>query len=249
MSYTSGLKPDSNKENYHDLNEICKNSVYRNDMVYKECSYRISNTSNTSKKLSPLRSIKPSTPATSKKSINNQFSWNKVYKSPTTGRHIDEKNKNIVIVNNVAETQNNLFLHFEETKIVEPTVDERNLVDVIVQAVGTSVTSVPKPVLRKQTWPKYNSLPKFLCPCCCGGEDNIEANQSADESYETINLKTTSNIYLPTIDLDPSLMSIIQLHGHLKARKTPKLYAGIIRVLLRNTYKNAVGILQSFKGI
>lgn len=248
ISYTSGLKANSNKENYHDLNEICKNSVYRNDMVYKECSFCLSHTCNANKKVKSLKVVKPSTESTSKKSINNQFSWTKVYKSPTTERHIDEKHKNIVIVNNVAEIQNKKFLTSEESEVVETRMNESHLVDVITQAVGTSLTSIPKPVLRKPTWLKYKSLPRFLCPCCCGGEDNVDTNQSAAESYETINLKTTSNIYLPPIDLDPSLMSIIQLHGHLKARKTRKLYASILKVLLRNTYKNAIGIVLPFKG-
>lgn len=247
--YTSGLNADFHKENYKDLNEICKNSVYRNDMVYKECSYRLSDTCNSKKKIDASKVIKPSIKSTSVKSIDNHFSWTKVYKSPTTKRHIEENHKSIVIEYNIAKIQNEQFINNEECKDPEIKIDERDLVEVITQAVSTSVTSIPKPVLRKPTWLKYNSLPKFLCPCCCGGEDNIETDQSGAESYETINLKAASNIFLPNIDLDPSLMSIIQLHGHLKARKTPKFYASIIKVLLRNTYKNAIGIAKSFKGI
>lgn len=247
VSYTSALESDHNKENYNDLNEICKNSVYRNGMVYKECSYRLSNTCNKVKKVNKLK-VKPPTKVPSNTSINNKFSWTKVYKSPTAKRQIDEKHKNIVIVNNVAEIQNTKLIDNEE--VVETKMDEHDLVEVIAQAASTSVTSFPKPALRKPTWLKYNYLPRLLCPCCCGGgEDNMETNQSAAESYETINLKPNSNIYLPTVDLDPSLISIIQLHGHLKARKTPKLYASIIKVLLRNTYKNAIGMIDSLKGI
>lgn len=251
ISYPPELKSGSNKENYKDLKNICKNSVFRNDMVYKDCSYRLSNISNAEKKINS-KTGNPSKKPTLKNSTinnNNQFSWSKVYKSPTTRRHIDEKHKNIVIEYNITDIQNKQLLNNEKFTDPQTKMDERDIVEVITQAVGTSVTSIPKPSLRRPTCFKY-SLPKLLCPCCCGGEDNIDRNQSA-ESYETINLKTVSNIYFPTLDLDPSLMSIIQLHGHLKARKSSKLYASITKVLLRAIIKckNSIGIFKSLKKI
>lgn len=234
------------QKNLRDIKEIEKNCEFRTDTVYRDCCYKITNNSTVKhdikipKKQAKTKPIKPC--------FDNQFCWTKVYKSPTTRKNVEckKKHRNIVIDCNLAISEKKACQNLEECENHNLPNSYTNLPrPEIITQIGTSVTSINNSKhVKISEWYK-NAMPKLLCPCCCGGEDQMEPYQRATDAYDSIDLKSVSNPYLHLADLDASLMSIIQLHGRLKSRRTRKFYLNMVKAVFHNTYKNAISFLYS----
>lgn len=221
------------------VKEITKNSEFRSDEIYKDCCYKLPNNKPATKVKNPKRLTKAN-PV--KPCLNNPFRWTKVYRSPLARKHYDCKHPNIVIDRNVVVPEAKVLQNPDDFESLNPPNNFQQP-EVVRQTVGTSVTSIIRSKHdRLYNWYKQ-AMPRLICPCCCGGEDQIETYQNTVDSYESIDLKTVSNPYLNLTSLDASLMSILQLHGRWKSRKTTKIYTDIAKVVLRNTYKNAISLM------
>lgn len=231
-----------------------KNAAFRTDVVYKECSYRIPPKDTNTKQISDKRKMHKSKPLG--QFTANHFSWSKVYESPVQHEHASKHiHDNIVIDTSVLDVEEipiELLSLISEPIVIKNRVEEPNQVTIETRESKVafpipSATKDPKFSSRKSKWAKV-SLPRLLCPCCTGPDENIDAYQTTAASYEIINLKP-SNPNVRNLDLDASLLSLLQMHGNLKQKKTPKIYAKIAKILLRNTFKNAVYLLEPLKGI
>lgn len=106
-----------------------------------------------------------------------------------------------------------------------------------------------KPTSSKRKLWRCVLRPRFVCPCCIGGEDSDlplppcepQSTAAAAHSLETIDL-APSNTALSHLDLRASLMSM--LHMQRRPKKTPLFYAKIAKFVLRNSYKSTVGIME-----
>lgn len=235
------------KTQHNCLKELSTNALYRSKSVYKECCYPGLPTkckTKVTKSFAPTK--QPKEPVTRKINSDNFF-WSKVYKSPTVNREVEYRN-DIVKDDSLLPTDLSFLFPVQlENDNVSNVAPSR--------AVGTSVSSFIRPSVNKRSklWSRFTT-PWVLCPCCTGGDDAVEEHNNycygtTANSYESIELKTDSNDILRSLDLDPSIMSIIRLHRNLQAKKTPRIYAKIVKVMLHNTYKNAVTILEVLKAI
>lgn len=238
------------KGKLEDIKVITANAIYRDNSVYKECStFQIPPKTCTKSKIDEI-SYKETNSTTKKvKTNNDRFFWSKVYKSPTTKRQVEIKTPIIKDNSLVAADFNLLFPQSECDNLSM----NNEVPCVTTQTIGTSVTSFIRPINKDANRWCIFSFPKLSCPCCTGGSDCLEpvpyCYESAADSYESINLKADSKTLLPSLELDPSLLSILRLHKNLKSKKTPRIYAKIVKIVLQNTYKNAVSILEALKAI
>lgn len=220
------------------IKQISNNCIYRSGEIYKECSFVT---------LAEKQS---------KKKIGKQ-ALNATENNITHPINVTKEESDIVVDNNVPE-----FIQYN------PVADQLEHVDIIpkknkieqikTKTIGTSLTSLKAPLNRKWgLWKKFG-LPRMLCPCCCGGgQDGAGMElpygayycQSAGAaasagSYENIDLRTVSNIVFPSLNLDASLMSIFNVHKRMNPRETPKFYVNMLKMVLRNTYKNTFSTLK-----
>lgn len=238
-----------------DLKHIRANVIYRSNSIYKDCTCPKISSKNTPKRKKVEKASKINN--TTKKAvtdtteINDHFIWSKVYKSPATRR---QGTRNDIVKDKSIAPTDFSFL-FPEQQDNDNISNITEVPCITTQAKGTSVTSLLRAKRNSKIvkfWTLLN-FPRFACPCCTGGGSDAAESEccyrSAAESYETIDLKADSKTALPSLELDPSLMSILRLHRNLKAEKTPKVYAKMIKIVLQNTYKNVVTILQTLRAI
>lgn len=231
---------EDKKQIIQDLN---LNAFYRNDAVYNECSYEIRNI------LTDAKKTNKSKKATSYSDFNSSFTWSKVYKSP-----IIKKKK---IINTDSEC---VFYKKPRPESEYSAVkDKRNVKqsDKAVEHVKTknantlvrSTLTIPRRtsqlIITKKS--QYKTiLPKLLCPCCCWGEDKIENvyAHNLQESYENIDLINNPDNALQYLDLDESVLSMIDLQIKLISKRTRKKYTTIVKQALYNAYVDTIKLLS-----
>lgn len=253
VSYTENYISEPIKCEKSDIiKEININAIYRSNTVYKECSYRLPaikffrTKQKKTKSNSILHTEESNKTPKEFQSLHTQYSWSKVYHSPLTEKQSklkedivhDNVNGNIPVLNNVRDD------------ILDDIIeDNKEIVQITTENVGTSIDTFRKPYC---VIGKVKSLCKIItvCPCCTGGDDDAGdgpyRNRVTAASFESIDLANTSNVINP-LHLDASILSIIYLHRIRKSKRTPKHYAKILRCVARNTYKNALYLLQTLK--
>lgn len=231
VSFTDSYEVNNKNKQYSDIKNIKLNANYRNDEVYQECSYQtptlksLKNVKDVSDLVGVHNNIHHKT--------NMEQSWSKVYKSPPPKRHSPQLEVGVNVINSLSNLNNLTEIEYKRTKINEVAVSPRTSM--------TCVKTTDNDRVQKSRWNKI-TFPKFVCPCCTGGDDDVENlnNQRPTTSYESIDLKVGSDSEMFSINLDPSLMSIIRLQKHLKARRTPNTCGKLVKVLLQNTFKNII---------
>lgn len=242
------------KRKLQDIKHISANAIYRNNSVYKDCSAYKKPLKNTSKGKTGKVASNITYHDTTKKALdsklnNDRFFWSKVYQSPTPRRQPEYKP---AIVKDPSLVHTDFSFLFPIELENDNVLMNAEVPSVPTQTIGTSVTSFLRPINQNVKHWRF-SLPRLRCPCCSGGSDCLEpipyCYESAANSFVSINLKAQSNPVLPSLELDPSLISILRIHHHLKTKKTPKIYGKIVKIIMKNTYKNAVSILEALKAI
>lgn len=256
VSYTENCIscPDKQVQG-RNISEVNIRAIYRSDEIYKECSYQLptNNLFKTKKQKLVTNSIlqpqemNRQLPKTNQH-LYTQYYWSKVYPSPATER----QSKDRPITHSIRR-------HSYDSKIDTTQFEKREIISnrsytyqTSTENVGTSVASFLKSrqslSTKVKAWYKI-TFPKLMCPCCTGGSDGVAPynTQSMGGSYESIDLRACSNNALHSLNLDASLMSIINLHRSMKTKRRPKLYGKILRGIVCNTYKNAVCLIKSVK--
>lgn len=231
----SFLKSSEFSENKDSKSEIITKNVYngyRNGAIYKECSYLKCVKNKPIIKDSKIPKYPENGQVKSERY--DKFSWTKIYRSPLPRRYsnndkiMDQANSSIKI----SDTERNKGEHYA------------NVLKVTAQ---TSMSSFIKPKSKKIKCSKI--LPKCFCPCCCGGEDRLQAfeipynNQSTTDSYESIDLNRNSITSIP-INIDASLMSMIYLQRN-QEQRFAEIYTKILKSIVRNAYRNFLYIFAS----
>lgn len=227
----SFLKNNEYSDNEKDKNDITKennNEIQRNDAIYKECSYPKCTRDKPLSKHAQISQF-PVNPSLISERYD-KFSWTKIYRSPVPRRYCHDKLQ-------LNEPTSNTNMLSDLSPIGHDKENRENTIKITAQ---TSTISFVSPKRKKSMCSKI--LPKFLCPCCSGGDDCIEEsrmpyiNKSANSnSYETIDLKPNSATDF-SLNIDASLLSMIYLQRNSK-HKIAEFYAKMIRTLLRNTWK------------
>lgn len=232
-------------------------SIYRSDVIYKECSYELPALHlfrPKKKSISALESQESYAIKELRKYNENQDAhnyWLRVNQLPVVERQCKVKK-------DLQETcEQSSDYNFDTDQFRSLKIENNGHAPHIIIPTDNVATSVASFLKHRQslktkvkTWYK-NTFPKFVCPCCTGGSDAGAPyhSQTAAGSYESIDLKASSNNALHSLNLDASLMSIINLHRTLKPKRTPKAYAKILGSVLQNTYKNVhkTNIVKSIK--
>lgn len=230
----SKLYDYNSKEMNNEIKEITSNAVYRNNVVYKECSYEIPKL-NIVKNQHNNKIECPSKDHLNKSSL---FTWSKVYKSPL-------ERKRCITQKCDSELDNcqDVDIICECDKMNETTIQ------VTKNTVGTSAISLNKFKKQLNTHLLLRKIasPRFLCPCCTGGDDNLDqCYRNTTKSFDSVDLTTKSDVLSPNLELDPSVLSLMRT---LEVKKKPRIYTKIIGLVLRNTYKNAVCLLDPLKAM
>lgn len=239
-----------NKEIYLSAKNAALNVLYRSDEVYKECSVPIG------------KSIKRRTKS---KIVKQKFSEVKcgkqnsmctLYESPTVilknkengddkTHDIGEKTTlnagldNTALDPKLSNADDIINLYDKQTesnvsvciKLLEHKV--KTLCQIPTSTIGPRV-KYPK----KRTECKWIGLPKFVCPCCTGGDDNIEAPykaQSIVNSCESICglHRAPSTVY----SIKGSVLNTTNHHKDFKLRNTKNFYTKLCD-LYKVCYKN-----------
>lgn len=242
----------------HNVKQISNNSIYRSDEIYKECSFAKFTDKKKKNKMGKCALNAPENKNISqnvmkeKLGIQDKCSWSKVYNSPTLAKRFDE---NLLMLNSTDNNVQKPIQYIPATdhleRVLVPKKTEGN--ELKTQIVETSLTSLKAPVNKNPAlWTKLG-LPRMLCPCCCGGGQDAaepayfsQSASAAAASFESIDLRTVSNIIFPSLNmnLDASLMSLFNFHKRVNPRKSPRVYVKILKIMLRNTYKNTISILK-----
>lgn len=237
ISYTN-----KNKSAAVNMKETCSNALYRTNSVYKDCSLPFLTSNLKIKK--PTRMLysdseidKPEKEITYvRTNYTNKFSHLNIYKIPAMDSHTGDEfctlKKTQEVVSNPLEMMMDCSI-----PIIKSMTQST-------QAIGTSMTDFRKYRLSKALW---SSLSKSLCPCCTGGSDagDPPSRENINISDDTADFNMISKQDSPKLELDASLISIIQYRNIKKA----KLPAKIIKMILHNTHKNAMCILESLKAL
>lgn len=228
------------------IQDINANSVYRSDEVYQNCSSPAQLSKYKRNRITPCYKTKVAHHNLKKRSFEKAIQR---YKSPIVKQEIREK---------LMEPQTDGLKSTELTSLAAEKIE--NIIDFAprpestneqTNTTATTVAAGYKVPARKCLW--INLLPKMRCPCCCGGgEDRDVAPYSkvyklAKDSFQSVNLTTASVTSHSALDLDASLMSMLNMNRDKKCTKTPKYYAKIAQCVLRNTYNNTVSILKVVK--
>ncbi|CAD0203826.1 unnamed protein product [Chrysodeixis includens] len=256
VSYTENCISCPNKQvQSRNISEVNITAIYRSDEIYKDCSYQLPsvNVFKTKKQKIVTNSVLQPQDMNRELPRNNQnlytqYYWSKVHQPLATERQSKDR-----------PVAHSIRRHSYDSRIDTPQYEKHEIIPnrcygypISTENVGTSVASFLKsgPSLssKVKAWYKI-TFPKLTCPCCTGGSDGGAPYnaQSIGGSYESIDLRARSDNALHSLNLDPSLMSIIHLHRSMRTKRTPKLYAKILRGLVCNTYKNAVCLIHSVK--
>lgn len=239
-----------NKEIYLNAKNAALNVLYRSDEVYKECSvpFEKSNKRRTKIKITKPKKIK----------CDKENSMCALYDSPTvtlkneeigddekhdtgkintlntgfdnTALDAELKNADDIISLYDKEAESNVSVC---TKLWEHKVKTES-------QINPSAVSPRVKKHNKRTLCKWIGLPKFVCPCCTGGDDSAEAPykaQSIVDSCESIyGLHRASS----TINsLNGSVLNISNHPKNIKFRNTMKLYTKVCK-LYKACNKNRV---------
>lgn len=102
------------------------------------------------------------------------------------------------------------------------------------------------------------SFPKMICPCCTGGDDNLEDQYKIENEMKLklddgINITSlqkkssaikNSSQRSSSINLNASVLSILHFHS-LKTSKKFEYFTKIVKSVMRNSYKNTIGMINS----
>lgn len=237
-----------NKEIYLNAKNAALNALYRSDEVYKECSIPVE------KSIKIVTKSKIVNPKFSKVKCGKQNSMCTLYESPT------------VILNGNDDThdtceKSTLNTGLDNTALdagLSNAYDIINLYDkqtesnvsVCIKLLEHKVKTqchIPTTTIdsrvkyhKKRTACKWIGLPKFVCPCCTGGDDNAESlykAQSIVNSCESIYglRRATSTVY----SIKGSFLNVSNHHKDFKLRNTIKFYTKLCN-LYKVCYKNRV---------
>ncbi|CAH2094515.1 unnamed protein product [Euphydryas editha] len=217
----SSMFKDNHGEKLAEI-EICD---YKNDVVYRECSLpKVTNKLRTKTSRKVLKVTKRNV----KTESYDKFSWTKVYRSPIPMRSNEDKKE----LNKIASTA------------VLPSNSEKNIdknsVCIIQVTTQTSMQTLPILSSSIQNTRLCSKIkPKLLCPCCCGGDDQIQTYdqpyrcQQATDSFESIKLNTPTTV-------SASFTSILSLQRRLKRTKNTVMFSRILTRIVRNTFNNFI---------
>lgn len=206
---------------------------YRNDAVYKECSFPIQKSKKSNKKLNKRDATNEKIQKNKPTTNFDKFSWTKIYRSPIPVR-----------------SQRNSVIELNELKSAIKQNQEVELFDTNIKLnQNTTQTYLSRPLEERSSIRLQHSIcsklgPKLLCPCCCGGDDKMEScdmpynRQTTSDSYESIDLTNNSNTFIP-INLDASLVSILCFRK-LSRQKNKSMYIKMALAVIRNSYKNII---------
>lgn len=213
---------------------------YHNNEVYKECTYSIDTTKNdlllnrNEKRVKNSHNIKKKT---CKETLNDNFFWKKIYRSPILNR---TKNESSIELGEPESHKSNENFDDKKEEGTRRDSEIANQIQDVTQMTGMH-TKDKNIIPRKRTF--FAALvPTLLCPCCRGGDDeidNIDSPQRSMDLYESIELKTNNSDNLSMVKLDASLMSIMHFKNKLNKKKPPvKCYIRALNIFVRNFWRH-----------
>lgn len=235
------------KEIYLNAKNAALNALYRSDEVYKECSApvvkSIKKRTKNNRAIQKFSSVK----------CDKQNSMYTLYESPTVILKNKENGDDEALSTGEKTTLNAGLDNTALDAGLNNSYDIINLYDkqtesnvsVCIKLLEHKVKTkcqVPISTIgpqmsyhKKRTECKWIGLPKFVCPCCCGGDDSVEAPYKVQSivNCESIALRTAPN---KVYSIKSSDLNISNNHKDYKLKNTIrgiKFYSK-----LRNLYKN-----------
>lgn len=233
------------REKNNDFRNLRLNAQYRTDAVYRDCSYEI----RALHVLNAKRKKPPKAKVSVLSNLNPSSTWSKVYKSPLPNtrklHHLEEENtiKHNETPESLDEAFENTKNHFEADKNTIILADSQNTDTPITCG---NIFEGGTPMNLKPNW-QQTVLPRLLC--CFGGEDSLEniKNHSSGETYDSISLSYISNIASDCLNLDASVMSIIDLQRTLKTKQQLKTFTKNVKQAINAFYKDVILELEPQK--
>lgn len=238
-----------NKEIYLNAKNAALNVLYRSDEVYKECSVPVG------KNIKRLTKNKIVKPKFSKVKCGKQNSTCTLYESPTiilkNKENGDDETHDTSAKNTLNAGLDNTALEagLNNAYDVISLYDKQNesnasvcikLLEHKVKECQIPISTIAPRVKyhKKRTACKWIGLPKFVCPCCTGGDDNVEAPYKAQSIVNscdsTYNVRRAPSI---VYSIKGSVLNASNHHKDFKLRNTMKFYMKLCN-LYKVCYKN-----------
>lgn len=222
----SSIINDNHSEKLSEI-RICDN---KNDAVYKECS--LPKYTNKRRTKIPRKTLKVTNRNVTTKSYD-KFSWTKIYRSPIP-TPCNESRKELNRTASPAILPPNSEKNIDENKT--------SIIDVTTQTSLQTLPILSNTIQNNRLCSKIT--PKLLCPCCCGGDDQIQtydqsySYQQAAGSFEDIKLNRLTNV-------STSRTSILFLQRqYLERPKNTMMFSKILTTVVRNTFKNLITVFN-----